>query len=117
MNSSQTYRIIPVGLGIALLIALCCSPLASSKPDGLNRVAKDLNFDRQENLDAPAGKLPFAAVFEGYALKGVPNAIATPLAGAIGTMATFGLAWGIGKLVVRQSAVRVSDRDSDRDHA
>jgi cobalt/nickel transport protein len=112
MNATHAHRIIPIGLGIALLIALCGSPLASSKPDGLNRVAKDLNFDRKENLDAPAGKLPFAAVFDGYALKGVPTAIATPLAGAIGTLATFGLAWGIGKLTVRQSAARMSDRDN-----
>jgi cobalt/nickel transport protein len=53
--------------------------------------------------DAPARKLPFAQVFDEYALRGVPEAVATPLAGLAGTLATFGLAWGIGKLVVRGS--------------
>ena len=33
----------------------------------------------------------------------MPEAIATPLAGLAGTLATFGLAWGIGKLAVRGS--------------
>ena len=111
MNSSPTHRIIPIGLGIAIAIAACFSPLASSKPDGLNRVAEDLNFTHKERQDAPAEKLPFAAIFDGYALKGVPDAIATPLAGVVGTLATFGLAWGLGKLTVRPPEVEVSERD------
>lgn len=89
------------GLGIALLIAVFISPFASSDPDGLDRVAQDHQFDTKAAEDTPAQRLPFYAVFEEYALRGVPEGVATPLAGLIGTLATFGLAWGLGKLVVR----------------
>jgi cobalt/nickel transport protein len=33
----------------------------------------------------------------------VPSTIATPLAGLAGTLVTFGLAWGAGKLLVKGS--------------
>lgn len=91
------------GLATALLIAIFLSPFASSDPDGLDRVSEDLKFSEKESPDAPATKLPFANLFEGYALKGVPEGVATPLAGLVGTLATFGVAWGIGQLVVRRS--------------
>ncbi|HEY9618054.1 MAG TPA: PDGLE domain-containing protein [Microcoleaceae cyanobacterium] len=90
------------GLGVALLVAVLLSPFASKDPDGLDRVAQDHKFDHKAVTEAPAHKLPFYQVFEEYALRGVPTTIATPLAGLIGTLATFGIAWGIGKLVVRQ---------------
>ena len=91
------------GLGIALLIAVFVSPLASQNPDGLDRVAQDLKFDSKAAEEPHAHKLPFYAIFDEYALRGVPESVATPLAGLVGTLATFGLAWGIGKLVVRKS--------------
>lgn len=90
------------GLGIALLVAVFVSPFASQDPDGLDRVAQDHEFEQKAVEDAPAQRLPFYQVFEEYSLRGVPETIATPLAGLIGTLATFGIAWGIGKLVVRQ---------------
>ncbi|MBL1178039.1 PDGLE domain-containing protein [Pantanalinema sp. GBBB05] len=90
------------GLGTALLIAVFLSPFASQDPDGLDRVAQDHQFDQKAVEVAPAHQLPFYQVFEEYAVRGVPESIATPLAGLIGTLATFGIAWGIGKLVVRQ---------------
>jgi cobalt/nickel transport protein len=89
------------GLGVALLIAIFISPFASKDPDGLDRVSQDLKFEDRATEDAPAKKLPFHSFFDEYALRGVPEGIATPIAGLIGTLATFGLAWGIGKLVVR----------------
>ncbi|PSF37522.1 cobalt transport protein [Aphanothece hegewaldii CCALA 016] len=91
------------GLSIALLIAVFLSPFASSDPDGLDRVSEDLKFKDKEHPEAPATKLPFANIFDGYALKGVPEGVATPLAGLVGTLATFGIAWGIGQLAVRRS--------------
>lgn len=91
------------GLGVALLIAIFLSPFASQNPDGLDRVSQDLKFDEKAATDPPAHKLPFYAIFDEYALRGVPEQIATPLAGLIGTLATFGLAWGLGKLVVRNT--------------
>lgn len=99
---TRNQAFVLAGLGIALLVAVFLSPFASKDPDGLDRVAQDHQFDQKAVEDAPAQKLPFYQVFEEYALRGVPDAIATPLAGFIGTLATFGIAWGIGKLVVRQ---------------
>ncbi|MFB2897301.1 PDGLE domain-containing protein [Aerosakkonemataceae cyanobacterium BLCC-F50] len=112
-NNSQVRNraLIIGGLGIALLIAVFLSPFASSNPDGLDRVSQDLKFDHKAIEDAPAKKLPFYGVFNEYAVRGVPKGMATPLAGLIGTLATFGLAWGIGKLVVRRSGSGdISDR-------
>jgi cobalt/nickel transport protein len=90
------------GLGIAVGVAALLSPFASPNPDGLNRVAEDLEFTDKEHPEPPATKLPFAKVFDGYSLKGVPEQIATPVAGIVGTFATFGLAWTLGKLFVRR---------------
>ena len=101
---SRNFAFTIAGLGVALLIAIFLSPLASKDPDGLNRVAEDLKFDNKALTTTPAHKLPFAGVFNGYALKGVPENIATPLAGLVGTLAVFGLAWGIGKIAVRGSS-------------
>lgn len=106
-NRNVTFALI--GLGIALAIATFLSPFASKDPDGLNRVAQDHKFDTKAAADTPAKQLPFHQVFEAYAVRGVPQAVATPLAGIIGTLAAFGLAWGIGKVVVRNSDVPPED--------
>lgn len=103
LSHSRNRAFVIVGLGVALLIGVFLSPFASSDPDGLDRVAQDLEFGNKASEDTPAQKLPFYTVFEEYALRGVPEAVATPLAGLVGTLATFGLAWGFGKLVVRGS--------------
>jgi cobalt/nickel transport protein len=92
------------GLGIALIIAVFLSPFASKNPDGLDRVSQDLKFGTKEAKEKPAHKLPFYALFNEYALRGVPESVATPFAGLLGTLATFGLAVGIGKLTVRGSS-------------
>jgi cobalt/nickel transport protein len=110
-SSQRTRAFVLTGLGTALLIAVLLSPFASSNPDGLDRVAQDHQFDTKASAETPAQKLPFYTVFEEYALRGVPEAIATPLAGLVGTLATFGLAWGIGKLVVRGQASTPPDLD------
>lgn len=100
---SRNFAFTIAGLGVALLIAIFLSPFASPDPDGLDRVSQDLKFEDKAVEDAPARQLPFAAVFDEYALKGVPEAVATPIAGLVGTLAAFGLAWGIGKIAVRGS--------------
>lgn len=88
---------------ISMLIAVVLSPLASRNPDGLNRVAQDLGFEHRASEQPPAHNLPFYGLFNQYALRHVPPAIATPLAGLLGTGITFGLTWGLGKLVTRRS--------------
>jgi cobalt/nickel transport protein len=97
------------GLGTALLIAIFLSPFASSSPDGLNRVAEDHGFDKTEVESPISHQLPFHSLFDQYAVRGVPEAIATPLAGLAGTLAAFGLAWGAGKLLVKGSNDSTSD--------
>jgi cobalt/nickel transport protein len=96
------------GVGIALLIAIFLSPFASSDPDGLDRAAQDHGFDQTAVESHFSHKLPFYGLFDEYALRGVPETIATPLAGLAGTLVTFGLAWGAGKLLVKGS-----DRSAD----
>jgi cobalt/nickel transport protein len=113
-NVSQTRNnaLIIAGLGAALLVAVLLSPFASQDPDGLDRVAKDHGFDKKELEKTPAKQLPFHTVFDSYAFRfvpgydkgGLPNKVATSIAGLVGTLATFGLAWGIGKLAVRGSS-------------
>lgn len=89
------------GLGIALLIAVFLSPFASQDPDGLDRTAQDQGFEKKAAEEPIAHKLPFYQVFEEYKLRGVPEQVATPAAGLVGTLVVFGLAWGAGKVLIR----------------
>lgn len=81
---------------ISLLICLavaCLSPLASSSPDGLERVAEDNGFI------GLAGEAPFQIIAD-YVFPGMENeALATILAGIIGTLILFGVAYGIAWLL------------------
>jgi cobalt/nickel transport protein len=98
-----------VGVGIALAIAMFLSPFASQDPDGLDRVAQDHKFDTKAAEQTPAQQLPSYQVFEEYAVRGVPEQVATPLAGLVGTLIAFGLAWGLGKVVVRNTGIPPED--------
>lgn len=87
-------------LGIVILV-----PFASNQPDGLERVAEDLQFQDQATEVQPAENLPFAALFNGYELNGVPEGVATPLAGVAGMLITLGLTLGIAKVTLRTKAL------------
>ncbi len=114
-SNKRNQLFIVTGLGIALIIAVLISPFASSDPDGLDRVSQDLEFEDKAVEDAPAKKLPFYAIFEEYALRGVNDALATPLAGLAGTVVTFGIAWGTGKLLIRSSSQENRVDNDNRD--
>ncbi len=83
------------------LIALCAclilaiiSPLASTSPDGLEKVAEDKGF-----LES-ASSSPFQIIAD-YVFPGIQSeAVATILAGVIGTLLLFGIAYGIAWLLV-----------------
>lgn len=81
-----------IGLLIALLVA-CLAPLASTSPDGLERVAEDKGFlDRA--LDAPY------RVIADYLFPGIHNeALATVVSGLIGVLVLFCLGYGIAWLL------------------
>ncbi|MEE9528550.1 MAG: PDGLE domain-containing protein [Dehalococcoidia bacterium] len=77
---------------LALFLALL-SPLASSSPDGLERVAEDKGFMET------AREVVFEVIPD-YVLPGVGNeAGATILAGIIGTLMLFGIGYGLAQLL------------------
>ncbi len=112
VSSARNRAFMAAGLAISLLIAVGLSPFASQNPDGLDRVAQDLQFDQKAIDDAPATKLPFYHLFDEYAVRGVPQHIATPLAGLAGTLVTFGLALGLGKVMTLRSRPSLTPPDA-----
>jgi cobalt/nickel transport system permease protein len=79
------------GLAIALALAVF-SPLASAHPDGLEWVAGQGGF-----LDA--ARQPIYRVIPDYVFPGIPNsALATIVAGIIGTILVFGVAIAVAYL-------------------
>jgi len=79
------------GLLVALLLAFFVSPHASSKPDGLEKVAAAKGLDTGEKAH-DLGDGPLAD----YSLKGVDDqTISTGLAGIIGVALTFAIGLGL----------------------
>jgi len=79
-------------LGLALVVA-AFSFLASTAPDGLERVAKDQHFDGKSGAVHQA---PLAD----YAIPGVHHRrLSTALAGAAGVLIVFALAAGIARML------------------
>ncbi|OGO23628.1 MAG: hypothetical protein A2144_01340 [Chloroflexi bacterium RBG_16_50_9] len=78
---------------IILVLVVVVSPLASSSPDGLEKVAEDKGF-----LGLADGA-PFQVVAD-YVFPGIDNeALATILAGLLGTVVIFGVVYGIGWMI------------------
>lgn len=89
-----------IALLVALLVAFI-SPLASSSPDGLEKVAEDKGFIEE------AAEAPYELIAD-YLFPGVENeAVATILAGIIGTLAIFGLAYGVARLLRRKQETKI----------
>ena len=87
----------------ALFLALL-SPLASSSPDGLEKVAEDKGFSDL------AREAPFQIIAD-YVFPGIHNEmLATILAGVIGTLILFAVVYALGWLLVfRKSGGRRSE--------
>ena len=87
-----------VALAVALGLAFFVSPQASSQPDGLDKVAIDTGFAKNETSHA-LDDGPTA----GYSVKGVDNdRLSTGLAGLLGVSVTFAITGGL-LFLVRQS--------------
>ena len=101
---------VAAGLLVALALAFFVSPEASSKPDGLNKVAIDEGFaDEEAAHDLEDGPLA------GYGVEGVDDErLGTGLAGVTGVAVTFLVAGGI-VLLVRLAARRRADNDPAND--
>jgi len=88
------------GLLVACLLAFFVSPHASSKPDGLEKVAADNGLDTGEKAHT-LGDGPLAD----YSVKGVDDGtISTGLAGIIGVALTFVI--GLGLFLVLRAVRR-----------
>ena len=89
-------------LVVSLIIAGFVSWFASSKPDGLERVAEDHGFiEKAEDTSHD--------IFPGYTVPGVNIFLSKGLAGVIGALATFGLILLLGKIIYRKKGQGDSD--------
>ena len=87
-----------IGLAVALAIALLLSPFASSWPDGLERVAKDLGF-----IEKGEGAEVLKAPIPDYKFPGLDSeGFSTALSGTLGTLAMFGIGFGVARLMRRK---------------
>ena len=96
----RIWMFIAAALIVSIALAVFASPFASGHPDGLEKVAEDEGF-----IDQAADEQD--AVWKGspapdYAMPGVrSDSVATALAGLAGTVATFGVALLLAKLMRR----------------
>jgi hypothetical protein len=99
VRSSNMRRFLIAGLLVAIGLALIVSGVASSSPDGLEKVAGEKGFleTAQDHLFADS---PLAD----YSVKGVGNErLSTGLAGLIGVLVTFGLGLAVFALLRMRS--------------
>lgn len=92
-NAAAATRpgLIAAGLVLALIVVVF-SPLASSHPDGLERVAEDHDF-----LDAAEG--PIYEILPDYTIPVIDNeAMTTIVAGAVGVLIVAGVGYGVTRL-------------------
>jgi cobalt/nickel transport protein len=93
-----------IGLGISLMLALFLSPLASTSPDGLEKVAETKGFAEKGG----SWKFWKHAPLSDYTIPWIKNEkVSTALSGLIGTLAIFFIALGIGKLIKKTSTTKV----------
>lgn len=84
-----------IGILFALLIVIFLAPLASSSPDGLERVAEDLVF-----MEMADGKEVISSPLPDYEVPGLENKVlAGILAGITGILLTFALMLFLAKLI------------------
>jgi cobalt/nickel transport system permease protein len=97
-----TLRSATLAAVVLTAVILFVAPFASPLPDGLERVASALGFD-----SLAAGVHPSAEILKDYTVPGMSSAAASTLiAGAIGTVAVFGLSVFLGKVLSRNLGAR-----------
>jgi len=102
------------GLAVAVALALIVSPWASSSPDGMEKVAEDKGFIEAAEETEPVWE---SSPIPDYAVPGLteeavneetgeveeePTRLATALAGLIGTVAIFLIAWGLALVLKKK---------------
>lgn len=95
----RTWAFIAIALGLAVLLGAVISPFASSSPDGLDKFAEDHAFSKQ----AEGREVWAHAPLPDYKVSTVEHeGLSTGMAGALGTLAVFGLAFGVARLLSRR---------------
>jgi cobalt/nickel transport system permease protein len=94
-SSRAGVEFVVLGLVIALGLALFVSPFACSWPDGLDKVAETFGFHGRAAATVKT-------LFPDYKIPGIRSeGLATAVAGALGTLVMFGLACGVGRVLVK----------------
>ncbi len=89
-------KILIIGLIVSLSVVILLSPFASSKPDGLERVAKDKGFSNKSyNVLSK-----FVSVFEDYTVPFIKNEkLSTAIAGITGVLLVFIVSYLFAKVL------------------
>jgi cobalt/nickel transport protein len=83
---------------IAIVIAVFMSPLSSSWPDGLERVAQNIGFI-ERSKQVPVMKAPMPD----YIFPGLKNEmLSTALSGVLGTVIMFGIGYALARLLKKR---------------
>ena len=86
-----------VGLSLAVLVVAVLAPLASSDPDGLERVAIDVGFAEQ-------GTDPAFEVLPDYSVPFLGDStLSLIVAGVIGVVLLFAMMWLLGRMLARRA--------------
>jgi hypothetical protein len=92
-------RALALALALAIGLATAVSPVASSAPDGLNRVAADHGFAGRATTHRVQERAPAA----GYAFPGIGDQhLAKGVSGFVGTLGVFALGWGLALALRRR---------------
>jgi cobalt/nickel transport system permease protein len=110
-TAARSYgSIFAYGAIISLAVALFASPFASVWPDGLEKVAEHLGFAGRAVEPVVTAPIPE------YSMRGVSwPAAATSIAGAVGTVVVFVLAWVLARVLVPRSAAAAVVAREDRE--
>jgi cobalt/nickel transport protein len=97
---TRAWRFIIVAFAVALAIAAFVAPFASSAPDGLEKFAAEQGLEERAGDTAGWTRAPLPD----YRVKGIRSeCVATALAGVAGTLAVFGIAFGLAKVLGRRT--------------
>jgi cobalt/nickel transport system permease protein len=97
-------EVLAFGLLVSLGLAMFLSPFASEWPDGLERVAETLGF-----IDRAVSEPLVPSPIPDYSVPGIGSAVwATALAGALGTVVVFALAYVLARVLVPKRQAETS---------
>jgi hypothetical protein len=84
-----------IGLAISAALALILAPFASPDPDGLERVAENLEF----MSEAPETGVWDSSPLPDYQIPGLSGGVSTALAGLLGVVITYLVGVGAARLL------------------